>query len=116
MAPNKAHALAILLTLLPVAFAAYLVRSRAVFFLGVLGAVCGVVFLAPVATMDFSGDATELDRIWAYALVDLQGSLPAAAIGVVVGWIPTPRERRTRNSRPFSMTRTEESGIRAGSR
>jgi hypothetical protein len=73
---------------------------KSVFLLGFLGAVSGVAFLAPIATMDFFGDVTELDFIWSYALVDLQGSLPAAAIGVVVGWIATLREPRTRNSRP----------------
>jgi hypothetical protein len=115
VAPEKAHVLAILLTLAPVAVAAFLVRSRAVFLLGSLGAVCGILFLAPVATMDFSGDATELDHLWAYALVDLQGSLPAAAIGVVVGWIAAPREKRRSSLQPSSLGRSPEADIRAGS-
>jgi len=106
VAPDKAHALAILLTLVPVAVAAFVTRSRAVFLLGGVGAVLGVAFLAPIATIDFFGDVTEFDRLWAYTQFDLEGSLPAAAIGVLIWWIATPREPRTRSS---SLTASEVS-------
>ena len=85
--------MAILLTLIPVSIAAWALRSRSVFVAGLFGTLCGTAFLGPNVTVDFFGDATEYDRIWVYAIFDLQGSIPGAFIGIVLAWLGTRRKR-----------------------
>ncbi len=78
--------LAVAITLAPVAFAAWLTKSRALFVAGAIGAVVGLLFAASFQ-VEFDGDATVRDRMIAFTLSKMEGTLAGAAIALTGGWL-----------------------------
>lgn len=78
--------LAVAITLAPVAFAARLTKSRALFVAGAIGAVAGLFFAGSLHA-EFDGDATERDRMIAFILWKMQSTLLGAAIALAGRWL-----------------------------
>jgi hypothetical protein len=82
---EKTAILAVALTLLPVAVAAWIKKSRGLFVAGAIAAAIGL-FFAGVGTVDWDHDATERSMLIAYTGWNLLGTMPAAALGLLFGW------------------------------
>jgi hypothetical protein len=78
--------LAEFMTLALVAAFSRLGKSWSMFAGGAVGTLIGLL-LAPVMTMDWEHNATHLERIMALASFDLQGTIPCAAVGMLIGWL-----------------------------
>jgi hypothetical protein len=76
---EKSAIIAVAFTLLPVAVAAWIKRSREMFVAGAMGAIVGL-FFAPVGAVEWDHHATERSLMIAYTGWNLQGTLPAAAL------------------------------------
>ncbi len=78
--------LAVAITLAPVAFAAWLTKSRGLFVAGAIGAVVGLFFAGNLHA-EFDGDATERDQIIVFILWKMQSTSSGAAIALAGWWL-----------------------------